>query len=126
MSLFKYLAAVFPTENDVLKWASDAREEVEELRHGYGTIKPGYTVAKSLPDLPKNNNLILPESYDEAAENTSTHIWVLDLQKPKITFYLVPRFGHIHLPGYKDVYIVSASDVTMAWSADTDKWGKFF
>lgn len=126
MNLFKYLAAVFPTENDVLKWASDAREEIEELRNGYGTVKPGCTVVKSLPDLPKNNNLILPESYDEAAEHASTHIWVLDTQKPKITFYLVPRFGHIQLPGYKDVYLVSAPDVIMSWSVDANKWSNIF
>lgn len=126
MNLFKYLATVFPTENDVFKWASDSREEVEELRHGYVTIAPGYTAVKSLPELPKNNNLILPEGYDETAEHTSTHIWVLDLQKPKLTFYLVPRFGHIQLPGYKDVYLVSTSDIIMSCSADANKWSKIF
>lgn len=120
MNLFKYLAVVFPIENNVFKWASDAREEVEELQHGYGTIAPGYTAVKSLPELPKSNNLILPEGYDESSERAS-HIWVLDLQKPKITFYLIPRFGHIQLPGYKDVYLVSDSDVIMSWSANANK-----
>lgn len=126
MNLFKYLAAVFPTENNFFKWVSDAGEEVVELRSGCGTVGPGYAIVKSLPDIPKNNNLILPESYDDATEIAATHIWVLDLQKPKITFYLIPRFGHIQLPGYKDVYLVSASDVIMSCSADANKWSKFF
>lgn len=126
MNLFKYLTAVFPTENNFFKWVVNAGEEVDELRHGYGTVGPGYTAVKSLPELPKNNNLILPEGYDETAEHTSTHIWVLDLQKPKLTFYLVPRFGHIQLPGYKDVYLVSTSDIIMSCSADANKWSKIF
>lgn len=126
MNLFKYLTTVFPTENNFFKWVSDAKEEVDELRGGYSTISPGYTAVKSLPQLPKNNNLILPESYDESAECISPHIWVLDLQKPKTTFYLIPKFGHIQLPGYKDVYFVSSSDIIMSCSADADKWSKVF
>ena len=126
MNLFKYLAAVFPTENNFFKWVANAREEVDELRHGYGTVAPGYTAVKSLPDLPKSNNLILPEGYDKSAELAPTYIWVLDLQKPKLTFYLVPRFVYIQLPGYKDVYLVSTSDIIMSCSADANKWSKIF
>lgn len=126
MNLFKYLAAVFSNENNFFKWALNARGEVDELWYGCGTIGSGYTAVKSLPELPKSNNLILPENYDEAAEHGSTHIWVLDLQKSKTTFHLVPRFGHIQLPGYKDVYIVSNSDIIISCSADANKWSKIF
>ena len=126
MNLFKYLAAVFSTENNFFKWVSDAKEEVDELQYGYGNISSGYVAVKSLPELPKNNNLILPESYEDAACMSTTHIWVLDLQKSEITFHLIPTFGHIQLPGYSGVFLVRTTDISLSYSTSANKWSKFF
>ena len=128
MNLISQVTAAFPSATAFFKWIDNAIEEVDELENFDSTINPNFVIVKPLP-VPAKSSLIIPENVN-TEDNEYNYIWVLNLQPASesyIPIQLVPKYGsHIHLPGYKDVFLVPEADVVMTHSIDVHKWSKYW